>query len=109
MNRRYLKYYKSYVRYRRTHKQQKKPHQYRPEHAKEHRRYCRKNRYIAELIIGDSCIVCDKSENLEFHELEGKKHTTGQNSKYYLEHPSDFIPLCHSHHKFVEYSTVIKS
>ena len=66
---------------------------YMKEYRKTHRLT---HRLIALMLIGDSCLFCDSTKNVEFHEIYGRKHSW---DTYYLEHPTDFIPLCKRHHK----------
>jgi len=78
------------------------------EHRKELREYNKKYfqtkgkklRSILLMLIGSECLFCGSTEGLQFHEIHGKKHLTGINGfYYYLDHLTDFIPICHSHHK----------
>lgn len=62
--------------------------------------YTKINQEIARAIIGNECIVCGSDEFIHLHEIDGKKHSTGQ-YYYHLNHTSDFIPLCPSHHKLI--------
>lgn len=56
-------------------------------------------RILSEAIIGDSCIVCDSDEELNFHQVDNKRHTT----KAYFKEPENFLPLCKEHHKSLHY------
>lgn len=57
------------------------------------------NRAIAEAIIGSECIICGEDKRVEFHEVDNEIHPYTGNSIYYLNHTSDFIPLCSKHHR----------
>jgi hypothetical protein len=58
-------------------------------------------------LIGDSCIVCNSKEDINFHEKHGKEHIT--HLDYYFEHYKDFVPMCRwchlSAHVFVKMVT----
>lgn len=51
--------------------------------------------------IGDRCILCNRTQELNFHEKEGKNHLEKRfenNIKFYLANPDNFVPLCAHHH-----------
>jgi predicted HNH restriction endonuclease len=48
-------------------------------------------------LIGDRCKTCGRMDNVEYHEIHGKIHTTSY--WYILNHVEDFIPLCSLCHR----------
>lgn len=63
------------------------------------RKYRKKLRAEIKMIIGDKCIVCNKEENIHYHEIYGRKHK--EDYKYILEHSKDFVPLCGKCHLII--------
>lgn len=51
-------------------------------------------------LLGDSCILCNKKEKINFHEIHGKRHPY-YNWNYHLEHIDDFKTLCTGCHTMV--------
>jgi len=52
---------------------------------------------ILKIRIGSKCKVCGKTEDIHYHKIDGKKHP--YNREYLRDHPTEFIPLCRSHHE----------
>lgn len=48
-------------------------------------------------ILGDSCVICGSKQNLQFHEIHGKNHSTS--IIFVREHKEDFVPLCGKCHR----------
>jgi len=69
-----------------------------------HRESLRLKSLIRE-IFGDSCAICGNKQNLNYHEINGKKHpyNTLAKLKYILAHREDFLLLCYECHKAVHY------
>ena len=58
-----------------------------------------RDRILSETFLGSECMICGSEENVEFHQVDNKRHTT----KKYYKFVGDFIPLCNAHHKTAHY------
>jgi endogenous inhibitor of DNA gyrase (YacG/DUF329 family) len=69
---------------------------FRKERSKYNKQLLLKLRNEAFDILGKNCILCSRTENLRFHELNFQRHE--KNPRYILNHPDSFVVLCQRCH-----------
>ena len=62
---------------------------------KEQRSYWKKNRDGAFELLGNSCVICDRSDKvMVFHRIDGERHANTDTAKLVIAEPWKFTVLC---------------